>query len=628
MKNIRKYFSWFALFGGLLVFALLLVFPSSSHAAAGEGSATIDIQGEGSPGSNQNIQIAGDYDIVIVLTVGASGIAADGNNIQVTIPAGWTAPQSSTATAAGYVTVTSSAGTVAIGSISGQEVNINVTGALSNGNTVTFRYGNKSSAGPGSRAPAAAAAAAEFIVKTDDTGANSLAEINGGTSPTVTVYGTITLTVGLNTSNRAIVINSINNNELGQFALTAAGEAMTVTSIIVDIINNQGFDFPANRFMNLKIIHDASGGDDYSSSTDTVQCGATKSSVSSLANITFTCATGGSNISIASGQTKNFFLVVDTTSSWILGETARASINTATDITATGGTSGVTSINATAALPVQGNILHAYDSAKRDRTPPAAPTELSAIAAQDSTSVHIAWKNPSDTDLAAVYLLRSKDSPPSTRSFYKSFGASIQEYIDLDVKTGDKLYYALYVEDLSGNQSDLTSSVLVTIVAATPSTPQEPPTVDVAPVQEQQPEEQVQEIQAKDFPFVSMLNDKAKLTRGEAAQLIAQVLELEIDPLKKRPYRDVSLKASYAASVGALKKLEIVVPRKNLLYKPKSAITKAEFLAMLIKALKYKDYDVRTQKFQNLFEQQKNSKSVLSRSNGAKLIRQAFFSEP
>jgi len=124
------------------VWAILLA-PLAASAGPGSGSATISPPGTVTAGAN------GTWDIVYT----ASEPMANGR-VRVTIPAGWTTPQSTSSTSAGYVSVvTNEPGATPSLSIGGSEITVDID-VLSPGATITISYGDDTG-GAGARAVAA-----------------------------------------------------------------------------------------------------------------------------------------------------------------------------------------------------------------------------------------------------------------------------------------------------------------------------------------------------------------------------------------------------------------------------------------------------------------------------------------
>ncbi|HEX5132820.1 MAG TPA: Ig-like domain-containing protein [Candidatus Krumholzibacteria bacterium] len=110
----------------------------------------------------------------------------DAGSISITIPAGWTPPQTSSSTSPGFITVSTSqvGGTPSL-SLGGSVVTIDID-TLSIGNTVTLTYGDDAGgANPGARAVAATTKNSyPFVVASDPAGS---APVPIGASPSITV---------------------------------------------------------------------------------------------------------------------------------------------------------------------------------------------------------------------------------------------------------------------------------------------------------------------------------------------------------------------------------------------------------------------------------------------------------
>jgi hypothetical protein len=153
-----------------------------------DGSAAVRAAGPGSGSATVSPETA------VVATPGTWTITYEaeeemsGGTIRITIPSGWTQPQDGEQTAAGYVTVTSSAGTANPSlSIADSVVTISVE-TLPDGQTVTLVYGDDGGGvNPGARAipDSVAQPDVEFLVESDPNG-TSPAPLTAG-SPTVSL---------------------------------------------------------------------------------------------------------------------------------------------------------------------------------------------------------------------------------------------------------------------------------------------------------------------------------------------------------------------------------------------------------------------------------------------------------
>lgn len=155
------------------VIALFLLFPSVAvYAAAGDGTANILPTDDVVAGS------LGTWTIEYIATDNFVN-----GQIDLAIPAGWTAPQNSSSTSPGYITITSSGGALGVESILGQIITIPVT-ALSAGDTVTIVYGDNAPAGE-AQADTVAQIGVEFTVADDPLGSSPV-PITAG-SPTLNI---------------------------------------------------------------------------------------------------------------------------------------------------------------------------------------------------------------------------------------------------------------------------------------------------------------------------------------------------------------------------------------------------------------------------------------------------------
>lgn len=87
-----------------------------------------------------------------------------------------------------------------------------------------------------------------------------------------------------------------------------------------------------------------------------------------------------------------------------------------------------------------------------DKKPPGVVTDFTAEVADGE--VRLAWKNPSDKDLAGVKIIRTTDTPPASVSdgleLYKDLGTSL---VDSSVTNGTRYHYAAWAFDRAGNHS-------------------------------------------------------------------------------------------------------------------------------------------------------------------------------
>ncbi len=131
----------------------------------------------------------------------AAGSTANGD-ISFVVPAGWTAPQATTANAAGYVTATGGSGTNTIAVAGTGPWTVTVSGVTLNqgaAQTLVMKYGDTSGGGAGATAPATTGAVA-WTTKQRSSSRGTLTSL--AAQPTITVYaadGTGTIASSLST---------------------------------------------------------------------------------------------------------------------------------------------------------------------------------------------------------------------------------------------------------------------------------------------------------------------------------------------------------------------------------------------------------------------------------------------
>jgi Bacterial Ig-like domain (group 1)/FlgD Ig-like domain len=134
-------------------------FVALSTAGPGSGTATI------SPSSSVVAGVAGEWSLQYT-----AAEVIDNGTVRITIPNGWSAPQTSSSASPGYVTVATNqpAGTPGL-SIAGQFVTINVD-TLSVGNTITLVYGDDTASVGGRATAATTVGSYTFLVESDPNG--------------------------------------------------------------------------------------------------------------------------------------------------------------------------------------------------------------------------------------------------------------------------------------------------------------------------------------------------------------------------------------------------------------------------------------------------------------------------
>ena len=224
-------------------------YPASTAYTAATGSASATVyapDGSGTMTVSPASVVAASTGANVVLTyTAATGGTSDGQ-VDVVVPPGWTTPQSTSATSAGYTTATGGSGSDAVG-VSGST--IEVTGVtLASGQALTIRYSAVTA--PSTTGPYTFAASEASL---SGTAPRSLAS-----SPTVDVVyvvtgatGTDTLSVSIPTmalgagTNYAVYAFSSQSGPGGSAAVTATGFAGPQT--FTPIGSPQGFDATADH---------------------------------------------------------------------------------------------------------------------------------------------------------------------------------------------------------------------------------------------------------------------------------------------------------------------------------------------------------------------------------------------
>lgn len=91
-----------------------------------------------------------------------------------------------------------------------------------------------------------------------------------------------------------------------------------------------------------------------------------------------------------------------------------------------------------------------------------APTNIAAVMKEDGT-VKLSWTDPAVTDLKQVAIYRAKNGQIMLGTIYATVLKGIGYYIDSDIKTGEKIEYALKATDLDNYTSKLSESIFIDI---------------------------------------------------------------------------------------------------------------------------------------------------------------------
>ncbi|NUT55882.1 MAG: hypothetical protein HOQ03_07865, partial [Thermoleophilia bacterium] len=171
-------------------------FSVVKHSTAGIGSAiattsqpaTINVyaaDGSGTIGVSPTSAVAGSTGNTFTFTSTAATGGIGAGAVELTVPAGWTAPQTASSTSAGYTTASGGSGTNAIAWNAGTRKLTISDVTLSAAATLTITYGANAGSGGGATAPTSTGAATTWTTQQKSTSGGTLTSI--GTSPTVTV---------------------------------------------------------------------------------------------------------------------------------------------------------------------------------------------------------------------------------------------------------------------------------------------------------------------------------------------------------------------------------------------------------------------------------------------------------
>jgi hypothetical protein len=235
---------WLLLPGALAV--LSVAAWVSAIAGAGSGTATITPSAPVAAGSSAkwSIQYRADE-------------AIKNGRVRVTIPAGWTAPASSSSSSAGYVTVSTDepAGAPVL-SVSSQNITVDVD-TLSVGNTITILYGDDSGSVNGRATAVTGIGSYPFIVASDPSG-TSVSPI--ASSPSLTVVAATPDHIEIAPSDTTVVAGTF-----AQYRLIVRDQygnrAPVASSRSVNLFTSSGaFYSPSNHGATISNIS-ISGGD-------------------------------------------------------------------------------------------------------------------------------------------------------------------------------------------------------------------------------------------------------------------------------------------------------------------------------------------------------------------------------
>ena len=151
--------------------------PATINVYAADGSGTIGVSPTSAVAGSTGNTLAFTY------TAATGGIAA--GTVELTVPAGWTAPQAGSSTSAGYTTAGGGTGTNAIAWSGGTRKLTISDVTLAASATLTITYGANAGSGGGGTAPTSTGAAATWTTQQKTTSGGTLTTV--GTSPSVTI---------------------------------------------------------------------------------------------------------------------------------------------------------------------------------------------------------------------------------------------------------------------------------------------------------------------------------------------------------------------------------------------------------------------------------------------------------
>ncbi len=166
------------------------------HSTTGIGSAVAttsqpasinvyDADGSGAIGVSPTSAVAGSTGNTLTFTYTAAAGGISGGTVELTVPAGWTAPQTASSTSAGYTTASGGSGTNAIAWSGGTRKLTISDVTLSAAGTLTVIYGANAGSGGGATAPTSTGAAATWTTQQKSTSGGTLTNL--AASPSVTI---------------------------------------------------------------------------------------------------------------------------------------------------------------------------------------------------------------------------------------------------------------------------------------------------------------------------------------------------------------------------------------------------------------------------------------------------------
>ncbi|MBI5422404.1 hypothetical protein HZA44_04695 [Candidatus Peregrinibacteria bacterium] len=135
------------------------------------------------------------------------------------------------------------------------------------------------------------------------------------------------------------------------------------------------------------------------------------------------------------------------------------------------------------------NKMEVFDQALTDHTPPYAPTDFTAVLADDLKSVSLRWKNSPDWDLIGAVLDRKRVRGGFTQDINILNNSILTSYVDTDLQVGDVVTYKLYSTDNANFSEALTKTIEVRSFAVEPPPVVNPPVPPTSPAQSDEQEQ-------------------------------------------------------------------------------------------------------------------------------------------
>ncbi|MFA6306152.1 MAG: S-layer homology domain-containing protein [Candidatus Gracilibacteria bacterium] len=262
-----------------------------------------------------------------------------------------------------------------------------------------------------------------------------------------------------------------------------------------------------------------------------------------------------------------------------------------------------------------------------DNTAPDMPTNIKLE--RQETGVLISWTEPTDLDLQRIQIFKGVNDDSISGTVLTEILKGTQQYLDKDIKIGDKVKYALKSTD-GKNYSDLTAEVSLVVTKyvieyatpaapldTTPSTetttpitetstsePETSPSLDTTPSPESSLCQSFSDIPATDdfCAALKIVNQNNIITgysdgtfkgdneinRAELLKIILAYSNTEIaQPAQNEPiFSDINGNEWYANYIYTAKTIGIIDGYPNGTFQPAQAVNKAEAVKIILKTLK------------------------------------------